>query len=225
MKKTDCKKSIVAALGMSLCLTGLSASVQAASDTGSEYIGSVEYVAFNFVPRDYASCDGQLLSIASNQTLYSLLGDIYGGDGRTTFGLPDMRGRVPIHAGTGPGLPGYVMGQRSGYPTTTLQVANLAAHKHNVAATSVSTSVLNAVNTGGDNKRPVGNAIAQSSTGDFNFSTTTPAVAMNGDSVVTNTTTTVIEDNMGSGQAFSIMQPYTVLRCIIATEGLYPPRS
>ena len=226
MKKIDCKKSVVAALGMSLCLTGLSAGVQAASDTGSEYLGSVEYVAFTFAPRGYANCDGQLLNISSNTALFSLLGTRFGGNGTTTFGLPDMRGRVPIHTGTGPGIGTYQMGQMSGYPTAALQVANLAAHKHNVAVSASSTSTLNAVTTAGDTIPPAGNSIARSSVSATKiFSTAAPTVEMNAGSVVTNTTTEVTEQNMGGGQAFSILQPYTVLRCVIATDGLYPPRS
>ena len=79
---------------------------------------------------DHAFCDGQLLSIAQNSALFSLLGTNYGGDGRTTFGLPDLRGRVPIHAGNGPGLSDYRLGQEGGSETTTLTIQQLPSHNH-----------------------------------------------------------------------------------------------
>jgi len=78
------------------------------------FIGEIRMVGFNFAPRGWALCDGQLLPISQNAALFSLLGTIYGGDGRTTFGLPDLRSRVPVHSGQGPGLSSYSIGQRSG---------------------------------------------------------------------------------------------------------------
>ena len=223
MKKIDCKKGVVAALGLSLI--GLSGSLQAASDTGSEYMGSVEYVAFNFVPRDYASCDGQLMSISSNQALFSLLGTVYGGDGRSTFGLPNMKGRVPIHTGTLPGYGDFTMGQMSGNPVATLQINNLPAHNHSVEVESISTSVLKGINSAGTVLIPGGNSIARSSTNTSkNFSSDAPSVDMNSGSVATGTVSTVTQQTVGNNQSFSIMQPYTVLRCIVAVQGLYPPR-
>jgi microcystin-dependent protein len=86
--------------------------------------------AGNFAPRGWAFCDGQLLSISSNNTLFSLLGTIYGGDGRTTFGLPDLRGRIPIHFGAGPGLTTRALGAKSGTETETLNVNQLPPHHH-----------------------------------------------------------------------------------------------
>ena len=220
MKKIDCKKSIVAAL--SLSFIGISGNVQSAGD--GEFLGAMSYVAFNFAPRAYATCDGQYLAISEYTALFSLLGTTYGGDGRTNFALPDMRGRVPIHAGTGPGLQSYRMGKGSGTEITTLTTNNLPSHKHDVAVSATSTSILKGVNTGGNAPRPGSNAIAKSSTGDSDFSSTAPSADMNADSVATTTTTTVTEQNVGGGQYFSNMQPYTVLNCVIAVEGLFPSR-
>ena len=219
MKKIDYKKSIVAAL--SLSFIGMSGSVQSAGG-GDEYIGSVDYVAFNFVPRDYASCDGQLLAISQYTTLYSLLGTIYGGDGRSTFALPDMRGRVPVHTGAGPGLTPRSMGPGGGLERVTLNVNNMPAHTHGVTATSIST--LKGVIAVGDKASPAGKSIAKSSiTGAKNFSATAPGADMHADSVTT--TTAVEQQTVGGTQPVSIMQPYTVLRCIVAMNGLYPPRN
>ena len=111
MKKLDYKKSVVAALGFTL-LGGLSSGVQAAGNDA--FIGSISYVGFNFAPRGYARCDGQLMKVSENPALFALLGTTYGGNGRTTFALPDMRGRVAIHEGSGPGLKPYRLGERGG---------------------------------------------------------------------------------------------------------------
>lgn len=99
------------------CVIALSGTFPSRSSISNPTLGEIMYVGFNFAPRMWSSCDGQLLSIASNSALFSLLGTIYGGDGRSTFGLPDMRGRVPVHQGTGPGLPNRSIGQKFGRTT------------------------------------------------------------------------------------------------------------
>ncbi|MCG8472711.1 MAG: tail fiber protein [Desulfobacterales bacterium] len=106
------------------------------------FIGEMSYVAFNFAPRGWASCNGQLLAISSNTALFSLLGTTYGGNGRTTFGLPDMRGRVPIHAGTGEGLSTYTLGQKGGIEHVTLSISNMPTHNHKAFALSKSTTTV-----------------------------------------------------------------------------------
>ena len=93
-------------------------------------IGQINMFGFNFAPRSWALCDGQLLPISSNTALFSLLGTIYGGDGRTTFGLPDLRGRTAIHAGSGPGLTPRTLGQRSGAEQVTLEESQIPSHAH-----------------------------------------------------------------------------------------------
>ena len=99
------------------------------------FIGEIKIVGFNFAPRGWAKCDGAILPIASNTALFSLLGTVYGGDGRTSFALPDLRGRVPIHYGNGPGVSNYNMGQRGGVEEVTLTAAQMPAHSHTVRAT------------------------------------------------------------------------------------------
>ena len=94
------------------------------------FVCEIRMFAGNFAPQGWAYCDGQLLAISSNDALFSLLGTIYGGDGRTTFGLPDLRGRIPIHAGTGPGLSARALGAKAGGETETLTVPQLPAHHH-----------------------------------------------------------------------------------------------
>jgi microcystin-dependent protein len=94
------------------------------------FVGEIRMFAGNFAPRAWAFCDGQLLAISQNDALFSLLGTIYGGDGRTTFGLPDMRGRVPIHAGSGPGLSTRRLGAKGGAEQVTITVNQLPSHSH-----------------------------------------------------------------------------------------------
>ena len=99
------------------------------------YLGDVRMFGGNFAPRTWAFCDGRLLSISQNSALYSLLGTTYGGDGITTFALPDLRGRVPVGQGQAPGLSNYVMGQRAGTEQVTLLMSNLPSHNHGLFAT------------------------------------------------------------------------------------------
>jgi microcystin-dependent protein len=96
------------------------------------FVGEISLFGFNFPPRGWATCDGQLLAIAQNAALFSLLGTTYGGNGQTTFALPDLRGRVPMHMGNGPGLSGRQLGEITGTETITINVTNLPAHNHNV---------------------------------------------------------------------------------------------
>lgn len=96
------------------------------------FIGQINAFGFNFAPRGWATCNGQLLPISSYTALFSLLGTMYGGDGRTTFALPDLRGRTPVHQGTGPGLSQKSMGEKGGSETTTLTISNLPSHNHTI---------------------------------------------------------------------------------------------
>ena len=100
------------------------------------YVGEIRLFAGNFAPVNWALCQGQLLAIAENDVLFSLIGTTYGGDGQTTFALPDLRGRVPVHQGQGPGLGNYAMGQRAGTETVTLNANQLAGHSHAMRASS-----------------------------------------------------------------------------------------
>ena len=155
-------------------------------------------------------CDGQLLPISQYSALFSLLGTIYGGDGRTTFALPDLRGRVPIHQGNGPGLPSYREGQKGGQATTTLSVANLPSHSH--------TGVVRATTKEGDQRLPEGNLIAVPNDGENNFASTTGAE-------LKNTASDLVISNAGGGQSFDNMQPFLAVNYIIALQGIYPSRN
>ena len=164
------------------------------------FAGEIRMFAGNFAPRGWAYCDGQLLAVSQNDALFSLLGTIYGGDGRTTFGLPDLRGRLPIHAGSGPGLSARKLGGKGGAETETVTVNQMPSHEHPMQASSDSANTPN----------PQGNVLSLK--GDRN---PTNLAAMRSDTVV----------NAGGGQGHNNMQPYLAINFAIALQGLYPSRN
>lgn len=179
------------------------------------FIGEVKLLGFNFAPRGYMTCQGQLLSIAQNTALFSLLGTTYGGNGQTTFGLPDLQGRVPIGQGQGPGLPDYTMGEAAGTPSVTLLSSNLPPHVHPAQGIVVKAPV----STGGtDEGSPAGAFLANTGTDSFS-SVSTPG-AYYGNLEISGTT-----GISGSGFPVGIMNPYLVMNYSIATEGIFPSRN
>ena len=179
-------------------------------------IGQIQPFAFSFPPRGWASCDGQLLSIASYQALFSLIGTTYGGDGRSTFGLPDLRGRAALGDGQGPGLSQRQMGQRSGSETTMLTVNNMPSHNHTaVGTTQASFTPPNFANSNIPSGRNFGAPASPTNTytdGANNQAMSTGNVA-------------VTIGNSGAGTAFNNMQPYLVINWCIALEGIFPSRN
>lgn len=168
------------------------------------FIGQIMMFGGNFAPRGWANCDGQLLAISQNEALFSILGTMYGGDGRTTFGLPDLRSRVPIHVGRGPGLSNYVQGQKGGSETKVLTVNQLPNHSH----------TLNASSDVGNSSDPTSRVLGNTGGRDTEYNTS-PNVQMAANAI----------GNTGGGQPFSILPPYNTVRYIIALEGIYPPRT
>jgi len=176
-----------------------------ASAGQTPFIGEIRFVGFNFAPRGWAKCDGQLLSVSSNEALFSIVGTTYGGDGRTTFGLPDMRGRTPVHQGSGPGLSTYRLGQKSGTEKITLTTNQLPSHSHTAKGVSTSARSTNSTNS----------AIARTRSNLKAYDNSTPNIALN--------STTV--GQTGSSSQVNNMQPYNTMYCIIALVGVYPSRS
>jgi len=170
------------------------------------FLGEVRMFAGNFAPRNWAYCDGQLLPISQNTALFSLLGTIYGGDGRTTFALPDFRGRVSMHPGHGPGLSSYNLGAKGGQETVTLTTSQMPSHSHSVS-TVTSTGRANT-------DTPVNTIPAQ---GD-NLSYTTETSS--------NTMTSVSNSGLSGGsQSHENRPPYLTVNYIICTAGTYPSRN
>jgi microcystin-dependent protein len=169
------------------------------------FVGEIRIFAGNFAPKDWAFCDGQLLPVSQHTALFSILGTTYGGDGRTTFALPDLQGRVPMHAGRGPGLTNRRLGQRGGVETVTLTQNQTPQHAHTLQVLT-DPATLNTPNASRALARSRGGFAYQSGAG--TEATLDPqAVA-----------------NAGGGQAHNNAQPYLVLNFIIALQGLFPSR-
>jgi microcystin-dependent protein len=181
---------------------------------GSPFLGEIFMGGWNFAPRGFAMCNGQLLSISQNSALFSLLGTTYGGDGVTTFALPDLQGRVPIHQGNGAGLSPYVLGQVGGVENVTLSTGQMPSHTH----------ALGAVASAGTTSLPTGAYLAPGpSTGsgpnatalNTYTATTTPLVNLNAASIQT----------AGGSQPHTNIQPYLCVMYVIALQGIFPSRN
>lgn len=166
------------------------------------FLAEIRIVGFNFAPRGWAFCDGQILPINQNQSLYSLLGTTYGGDGRTSFGLPDLRGRTPIHVGASNGV-SHTLGQKSGEETHTLNTTEIPSHDH----------TLRASNDPGNQNAPGGNVLANAGTNIY------------GDAINALTLNPGTVSSTGGNQAHENMQPYLALNYCIALQGLFPSRN
>ncbi len=172
------------------------------------YIGEIKMVAFNFAPTGWFPCDGRLLPIMSYTPLFALLGITYGGDGQTTFGLPDLRGRVAVDVGQG-----FMLGQSGGEATHTLTQTEMPAHGHSATATTTLTGSGSAANS----STPSGTVPA--STGRTNiYQTGAPDV----NQAASAASTSVAVANAGSGGAHNNLQPYQVVYFIIAHQGIFP---
>lgn len=177
------------------------------------YLGQIKMFAGDFPPRGWAFCDGQLLSVNQNDALFSLIGTIYGGDGRTTFALPDLRGRVPIAAGSGPGLSPRPIGQRSGQENVALTANQIPSHNHVITTTpQIAVSTIPGTEIDAN-----GNVIANR-TSAFNPSAT-PGDNLAGVNFEVNVA------NSGGNQSHANIQPSLGIHYIIALVGIYPSRN
>lgn len=179
------------------------------------FIAEIRIFAGNFAPRSWAFCNGQLLPIAQNTALFSIIGTTYGGDGRTTTALPDLQGRAPMHPGRGPGLTDRRLGQRGGAETVTLSAAQIPGGLHNHG--------LNAANTVGTDTEPEGNLLAIAVDRDGSM-TDVPAYSTNAERRPM-ATGVVAPTTVGGSQAHNNLQPFLAINFIIALQGLFPSRS
>ena len=163
------------------------------------FLSEIRMMSFNYAPRGWALCNGQLLPIAQNQGLFSLLGTTYGGDGRVNFALPDLRGRVPNHTG---GI-GHFLGQRGGEQSHTLSIAELPQHTHPLSASSQ------------DGNVPVPGGAVLARTVNNIYANAAALVALNPESVT----------SVGGGQAHDNMQPYLTISFCIALQGIFPSQN
>ena len=180
-----------------------------------EYLGIIKMFGGNFAPRGWAFCNGQLMAISQYTALFSILGTTYGGDGRTTFALPDLRSRVPVGGGmgAGPGLPTITLGEVSGEANHTLIASEMPAHTHLSAASSGNAS--QAAATSGATIATPGALSGRTFTPTLGFNTATPDVTLNPSSV----------GLAGGSQPHNNMQPYLGVSYIICLEGVFPSRN
>jgi microcystin-dependent protein len=170
-----------------------------------QYLGEIRMFGFNFPPTGWALCNGQTMSISQYSALFALIGTTYGGNGTTTFNLPNLQSRVPIHQGTGAGLSTYVMGQSSGVENVTLLSTQIPIHNHAVQC-----------NTGGGNQASPANGYpAVESTG----------TSLEYSSAANNTMSPTMIENAGGGQPHTNIQPYLCVNFCIALVGIFPSRS
>ncbi len=167
------------------------------------YVGEIRFVAFSFAPQGWALCNGQLLPISQNEALFNLLGTTYGGDGKTTFALPNLQGRMPLGMGEPAGA-SYILGQTGGHTSVTLSVAQMPKHSHSLHVSS----------TTGNTKAPAG-AVSAGDSGLATYSSLAPDAVMSSKSIGTAGGTTPVPT----------MPPYLALTCIIALEGVYPSQN
>jgi microcystin-dependent protein len=178
------------------------------------FIGMIVLFAGNFAPRNWAFCQGQLLSIAQNTALFSILGTTYGGNGQTTFALPDLRGRVPLGPGQGPGLTNRTLGETGGVENVTLSALQMPAHNHAV------TLGMNIKNGAGNSRSGGGNVLANEAAGvTAMYSNASP------DTTLSSGALSGTVGTAGGSQPTPILQPYLALNYIIALYGIFPSRN
>lgn len=209
-------------IGLLFIVFSLSGSIKAEAQEG--FIGEIRMFGGNFPPRGWAFCEGQTMAINSNTALFSILGTMYGGDGRTTFKLPDFRGRVAISAGRGPGLQNYVQGQMGGQEFPVLSILQMPQHTHAAVISNISATInVNEEdgNSSEGNGKYFGNAegvnIYNSDVPDGSTKLGAGSISIAGGNVTVG--------NSGGSQSFDNRQPYTTVRYIICLFGVFPSRN
>jgi microcystin-dependent protein len=173
---------------------------------GQPFVGEVRLVAFNFPPNGWMMCQGQLLPISENETLFNLIGTTYGGDGQSTFQLPDLQGRVPIHQGNGPGGVNFTIGEKAGVESVTLTTQQIPIHSHPLLGSSAN----------GNSNFPQGNVLAANPT--FVYVTTGPPNANKAMNAVAITP-------QGGSQPHDNLQPYLTMSWVISLFGIFPSQT
>lgn len=163
------------------------------------FVGRLEWAVVKVAPRGYAFCDGQILQVKDYPALFGVIGNTFGGDGETTFALPDFRGRVPVHAGQGLNLSDYTLGDKGGLEAVTLTTAQMPDHSHDI----------NAVSALGNSKEPSGKLLSNTGDFDLEYSNDAPDVTMNSNMVASN----------GGGEAHENRQPFLCVNVLIALYG------
>lgn len=172
------------------------------------FIGEIKMMATTFAPRQWAMCNGTIMAVNQNQPLFALIGAQYGGDGRSSFALPDMRGRIPVHFGQGLGLQNYPLAAKTGVEEVTLQTSQIPAHTHSLQASN------NSANT----STAIGNVLAKSPQNETAYlnGTVTGAVQEFSESAV---------ESAGGNEPHNNMMPYLAIHFVICLQGIFPSRN
>lgn len=186
------------------------------------FIGEIIMFGGNFAPRGWAFCDGQLLPISQNTALFSILGTTYGGDGRTTFALPDLRGRVAIHPGRGPGLSDYRLGQKGGQERVTITIAEMPSHSHIANNQVTGGVVVGTSDDSPDTEEGGGNHLGKTNSDDVIYTQGAISGVLGGVSHNLGVNTTIL--NQGGNLPHNNLQPYECVNFIIAIQGIFPSR-
>lgn len=181
------------------------------------YLGQIMMFGGNFAIRGWSLCNGQLLSISQNSALFSILGTTYGGDGRTTFALPDLRGRVAVHPGHGPGLSDYRLGEKGGVEYVTLNSAQMPSHSHAAQLKASATDATIGTPTAGASLATPGALSGRTFTATLGYDGAAPGVDLSSASILVG--------NTGSSQPHLNMQPFLCVNHLIALVGIFPSRS
>jgi microcystin-dependent protein len=172
-----------------------------------QFVAEIRIFPFNFPPTGWATCDGQILAISQNTALFSLLGTNYGGDGKSNFGLPNLQGSVPLHAGSGggPGLTPFFVGETGGVETVTLLQTEMPQHSHNLMAAAIPANL----------KTPAAGVALSRTGGGSTYTNSANLGAMNPATLTT----------VGGNLPHNNLMPYLVLTFCIALQGIFPPRA
>jgi microcystin-dependent protein len=186
------------------------------------YLGQIILVGFNFAPVGFLPCDGRLLAIAENPALFNLIGTTYGGDGQTTFGLPDLQGRVPMNQGQGPGLSPRTIGELGGVENVTLLTTQVPQHTH-VVNTALVTAAISCKTGAGNTASPVGNVPAGEAAGvTMTYSSQAADSQMGG---TLNAGATASSGQTGGNFPHDNMQPFVAMQYCIALQGIFPSQT
>ncbi|WP_446811690.1 phage tail protein [Methylomonas sp. 2BW1-5-20] len=215
-KKPLLKLAMVAVTGLPL---------SAAACGSQPFLGEICTFTYNFCPQGFTEAAGQTLSIAQNSALFSLLGTQFGGDGRQTFALPDLRGRSPIGAGQGPGLSPIEVGEETGAEFVTILQSQMPLHSH-AAHTDITVSTsINAVSSAGNTSNPSGKVLATSASRDNLYSNATPNTSLGQGAITTSASATTAVGIAGGNQPLYIRSPVLGVKYCVATQGIFPSRN